>query len=244
MATFKWAAAIAVGLVALVSVAGSFHREEAGKDRVLSAPSLAAELSYSERADKREAGPVHAPVGAYRRSADVSVEVEDTIATYERLEERLAELKGQIVEMDIRGSDVGRSGRILMEIPTERFNAFVAECRKMGKVMLERISAQRLGAGRAGAGGEPDPREIALVALSLRDQKVAPQVEEGRGVLAASFSKGAAHFLKGMAVVVEVAGYALPFLLAFVVFAVPAVLGVRIARRRRAAGASHSPATV
>ena len=258
MKSSHWIMTIGSGVLCIVVLAGFLHPGGAPEDPVHNdlkpalfmdetrlrgkihsgaASTLVAEASFSKTMNAF----VTLPAGLYHRRADVSVEVEDTIAAYEELEKRVLKIRGEIVEVDIRGNDIGRQGRIHMEIPTERFNEFVAECRKMGKVMREQITAKRLPKRRAGDGAsaDPDPREIALVTMSLRDEKVAPQVEESRSLLAASFGKSTGHFMKGLAVIVELVGYILPFGLAFLVIAVPALVAARRVRRRREAVAAE-----
>ena len=66
----------------------------------------------------------------------------------------------------------------------------------------------------------------------MADEKIAPAVLESRGVLAASFGESASHFMKGLAVLVELFGYALPFVLAFLAIALPFLLVIRLRRAR------------
>ena len=79
----------------------------------------------------------------------------------------------------------------------------------------------------------PDPRELSLVTLRMADEKVAPEVLESRGVLAASFDKSASHLLQGVAVIVEGVGYVLPFAIVLAFIFVPVFLAVRWRRMRR-----------
>jgi hypothetical protein len=104
----------------------------------------------------------------------------------------------------------------------------------MGKVQSERITASKLrpGVGGKDVDGAVDARELSLVSIRMADEKVAQTVLESRGVLASSFDRSASHFLKGLAVIVELVGMILPFVLGFVVLAAP-LLAVRWLRRAR-----------
>ena len=119
-------------------------------------------------------------------------------------------------------------------IPSDHFREFVTYLREMGKVQSERITASRLKPGREpalGANGH-DVRELSHVSLRMADEKVAQNVLESRGVLAASFDAGASHFMKGAAVMIEGVGYVLPFLMALIVMVVPFAIATRIRRLR------------
>jgi hypothetical protein len=103
----------------------------------------------------------------------------------------------------------------------------------MGKIQSERITASKLRPGQAGGGGAVealDPRELSLVSLRMADEKVAQSVLESRGVLAASFDRSSSHFLKGLAVLVEIVGLVLPFALALLGVALPFLIALRLRR--------------
>lgn len=253
MKTLRWTAGVAAGLLAVVVLAGFFHADGRQHTKLkMEGPGIvSAPLEEDCEREKQEQflamdgsvqgtgmtmrGMIQTPLGSYRRKGDASLEVEDTIETYETLSKKVAALHGELVEVVIEGGEIGRSGRILMEIPSDVFDSFLGECRKLGKILHEQITVQRMPKGGAVSHGsdEPDPREIALVSLTLRDQKVSPLVEQSQNVLAVSFSKSWAHVLRGLAVLVEGVGYVLPFAIAFLVLAVPAVVAVRLARRSR-----------
>jgi hypothetical protein len=140
--------------------------------------------------------------------------------------------------MVMEGTEGSRTCTLSAVIPAEQFRAFIVDLRKMGKVQSERITASKLRPGQAedsAAGGGPDPRELSLVSVRMADEKVAQTVLESRGILATSFDRSASHFMKGLAVIVELFGLALPFLLALAALAVPALLVLKL-RRPRPAG--------
>ena len=103
----------------------------------------------------------------------------------------------------------------------------------MGKVQSERITASKLRPGAGGREGEgADPRELSLVSIRMADEKIAQNVLESRGILASSFDRSASHFMKGLAVIVELVGMVLPFVLGFLALAAP-ILAARWIRRPR-----------
>lgn len=169
----------------------------------------------------------------YRRAADLSLRVEDCAAAEDGLETKLEEMQGEILEMVMEGTEGSRTCSLRVLIPSERFREFITHLRGLGKVQSERITASRLRPGRGGASaGGHDEREQSLVAIRMADEKVAPVVLESRGILATSFGRSASHFMKGMAVIVELTGYALPFFIGLAALALPAWLAVRHRRPR------------
>ena len=170
----------------------------------------------------------------YRRAAQMSLKVEDCAKAEEGLETKLEELKGEILEMVMEGTEGSRTCMLSVLVPSDHFREFISHLRGMGTVQSERITASRLTPGR----NEPPPanghdvRELSHVNLRMADEKVAQNVLESRGVLAASFDESASHFMKGAAVMVEGVGYVLPFFLALLVMAIPLVIAMRLRRVR------------
>ncbi len=62
-------------------------------------------------------------------------------------------------------------------------------------------------------------------------EKIAKDVGESRGILAASFSRSASHVLRGAAVIVEGLGWILPYALVLVGLAVPLAVACKFRRR-------------
>ncbi len=172
----------------------------------------------------------------YKRAADFSLRVADCTRCEDDLEARLEAFRGEILEMVMEGTEGSRTCTISVLIPSDRFREFVVELRKMGKVQSERITATRLKPGAPAVAGDPDARELALVSIRMADERVAKDVLESRGLLAASFDRSASHFMKGLAVVVEYLGYALPFLLILAAVALPFAVAARWRRARALRG--------
>lgn len=177
---------------------------------------------------------IYAPSGSYEQRADVSVEVENVVETIDRVREQIEGLGGQIVSMDTHGNDDGRQGSIQVELPAESFNVMLSHCRGWGTVLQERITIRRISLQSdersSYSPGGTDLREFALVEIRMHDRKIAPEVMKSSGLLAASFGRSTGHFLKGLAVVVEVLGYVLPYLVA--VFLLVAIMMVGARGRR------------
>jgi hypothetical protein len=250
-------AVLATGLIALVFSAGFFHGPAAARPArtdppsppaaACAAPSLESERhrGFTDLRESGDGGPraTEKPGGllamtslpAYRRAADLSLRVPDCAQAEDDLEAKLQASKGEILEMLMEGTEGQRTCTLTALIPSDRFRDFIADLRKMGKVQSERITASKLKPGEERApvpGGAPDPRELSIVSIRMADEKVAPVVLESRGVLAASFDESASHFLKGMAVLVELVGYALPFLIALSVVLAPFLAILRFRRAR------------
>src|SRR5262245_363621 len=239
-----WALA-AGAIVFLIFAAGFFH----GADKSPAADGAPAVLSSPEPLlPRREASEHPLPIAgkpqgllamtnspAYKRAGDLSLRVADCTKAEDDLEAKLTAIKGEIVDMVMEGTEGSRTCTLSAIIPADQFRSFIADLRKMGKVQSERITASKL---RPGAGGRTeavdgaDPRELSLVSIRMADEKVAQTVLESRGVLASSFDRSAAHFMKGLAVLVELVGMALPFVLGFLALAAPFV-AVKWLRRPR-----------
>jgi len=242
----KWAI-LAAGLVVLIFGAGFFHAERSPEARPVALRAPVNEES-SMRADAFSALKAGHPASAgllaltsaagYRRAADLSLRVDDCTKAEDLLETKLQEIRGEIVEMLMEGTAGARTCTLSVVIPSDKFRAFIEDLRGMGKIQSERITASKLKPGQDGAAGGVeglDPRELSLVSLRMADEKVAQNVLESRGILAASFDRSSSHFLKGLAVLVEAFGLVLPFLLAFAVVAVPFLVALRLRRVRTAA---------
>lgn len=244
MSRLGWASLLAGAIVFLVFAAGFFHAES--KSPAACPPVAKAafreareECEIPERADAlrgRSQGLLaltNSP--AYKRAGDLSLRVADCTKAEDDLETKLSAIKGEIVDMVMEGTEGSRTCTLSAVIPADQFRAFIAELRKMGKVQSERITASKLRTGqvdKAVAVEGADPRELSLVSLRMADEKIAQTVLESRGVLSSSFDRSASHFMKGLAVIVELVGMALPFALGFLALAAP-ILAVRWVRRSR-----------
>lgn len=236
-------ATVAGGIVLLIFSAGFFHAEKAPEARPAEMrPPSASPVAFREapKADRLEVqqgllGMIQSP--AYKRAGDLSLRVADCTKAEDDLEAKLTAIKGEIVDMLMEGTEGSRTCTLSAVIPADQFRGFIADLRKMGKVQSERITASKLRPGQADkavAAEGPDPRELSLVSIRMADEKVAQTVLESRGVLASSFDRSASHFMKGLAVIVELVGLALPFALAFVGLAVPVLVARRLRRARAA----------
>lgn len=165
----------------------------------------------------------------YRRAAEFTFRVTDCAKSEDALEVKLEEIKGEILEMVMQGTEGSRRCTISLTVPSDEFRDFVVYVREIGEMQAERITATRLRPGY-GRGGDPsgvDPRELSLVTISMADEKVAPEIIESRGVLSKSFDRSTAHLLQGFAVIVEVIGYALPFAVVLTLVFLPIFLATR-----------------
>lgn len=171
----------------------------------------------------------------YRRSAELALKVVDCVKAEDLLEEKLEKIRGEIVDMLMEGTEGSRRCTLRVLVPSPSFRGFVSELRAMGKVQAEKITAAKIRGGGAPAAGEPDARELCLVAVRMMDERVAAAVVEGRGNLASSFDRSASHLLNGLSVLVEGLGYVMPFALAAAAILVPALLMRRLRRARAVA---------
>lgn len=243
------AALLVAGLLSVIFSAGFFHAPKAPfASRCEPAPPAgsAPKPTVTWSVDAMEASRARESSGhasgallsitnspAYRRAAEFSLRVADCTKAEDDLESKLQAIKGEILEMLMEGTEGSRTCTLSILIPSDQFRGFITELRKMGKVQSERITASKLKPGDEKAGpaaGEPDPKELSLVSIRMADEKISPAVLESRGILAASFSESASHFMKGLAVLVELLGYALPFVLAFLLIALPFALALRLRR--------------
>jgi len=247
----KWAV-LAGGLIAVIFVSGFFHADS--KPPACSPPARVciAEANESAESPRDQFHAVKAASASppasrgllaltaapgYRRAADLSLRVDDCTKAEDLLETKLQEIKGEILEMLMEGTAGSRTCTLSVVIPSDKFRAFIADLRGMGKIQSERITASKLKPGQAGAAVAVealDPRELSLVSLRMADEKVAQSVLESRGVLAASFDRSSSHFLKGLAVLVEIVGLILPFGLALAGVALPFLVALRLRRPKPA----------
>jgi hypothetical protein len=240
---------LAGGAVLLIFAAGFFHSEKSPEAVGFAAPAslsvghpdLAKSVAYAAAEPPAPASKgllAMTSTPGYKRAGDLSLRVEDCTKAEDALESRLTAIKGEIVDMVMEGTEGSRTCMLTAIIPADQFRAFISDLRKMGKVQSERITASKLRPGQvegAEVVGGPDPRELSLVSVRMADEKVAQNVLESRGILSTSFDRSASHFLKGMAVMVELVGMLLPFLIAFVAVAAPVVVVLKLRRPRTAA---------
>jgi hypothetical protein len=246
MSKFGTMAILAGGLVAVIFLAGFFHADKAPEACTMSPVLRKAPVADFERMQPVAA--MDAPLAVkgllgmtqspnYKRAGDLSLRVADCTKAEDDLESKLTAIKGEIIDMVMEGTEGSRTCTLSAVIPADQFRGFITDLRKMGKVQSERITASKLRPGqadRAVASEAPDPRELSLVSIRMADEKVAQTVLESRGVLATSFDRSASHFMKGLAVLVELVGLALPFVLAFLGLAVPVLVAKRLRRARAA----------
>jgi len=245
----QWAFLVG-SLVLVIFLAGFFHA-----DRAPSEPPLAPKactlnacptpptLEKCDPALSPADGPTRGLLAmtsspSYKRAGDLTIRVPDCTKAEDDLEAKLTAIKGEIVDMLMEGTEGSRTCTLSAIIPADQFRGFITELRKMGKVQSERITASKLRPGQAEGGvvaGGPDPRELSLVSVQMADEKVAQTVLESRGVLATSFDRSASHFMKGLAVLVELFGLVLPFALALIALAIPALVVLKFRRPRTSA---------
>jgi hypothetical protein len=199
---------------------------------VYRAEAAGAVMEMADAAPARPAGllaRVNSP--EYRRTADLSLRVNDCVKAEDLLEGKLEKIRGEILDMLMEGTEGSRRCVLRVLVPSPSFRTFVSELREMGKVQAEKITASKIKGGSTSlAAEEVDPRELCLVSIRMADEKVAQTVLEGRGTLAASFDRSASHLMKGAAVLVEGVGYVLPFALVGVLLLVPALVIRRLRR--------------
>ena len=243
-------AILAGGLIAVIFVAGYFHADSKPEACRAPAPVCVAEANEEtgfprDQFPVAKAAPAVPPQGllaltaapGYRRAADLSLRVDDCTKAEDLLETKLQDIKGEIVEMLMEGTAGARTCTLSVVIPSDKFRGFIADLRGMGKIQSERITASKLKPGQGGGAGAVealDPRELSLVSLRMADEKVAQNVLESRGLLAASFDRSSSHFLKGLAVLVEIVGLILPFGLALAGVALPFLVALRLRRSKAA----------
>ncbi|MBI3854485.1 MAG: DUF4349 domain-containing protein [Planctomycetes bacterium] len=239
-------AMLAGGLLLLIFTAGFFHAGSESPKACRNSEAAGCPAPGAEAPELRNQDLFKAPAGArgllamtqspgYKRAGDLSLRVADCTKAEDDLESKLTAIKGEIIDMLMEGTEGSRSCTLSAVIPADQFRSFITDLRKMGKVQSERITASKLRPGQAdrtAAAEGADPRELSLVSIRMADEKVAQTVLESRGVLASSFDRSASHFMKGLAVIVELVGLALPFGLAFIGLSLPVLLALRLRRSR------------
>lgn len=199
-----------LAVLALVALAGAFHGAEPAPARIARSP--AAPPPACDAPPPGLLARVDTP--QYRRTAALSLKVADCVKAEDELEAKLEKIRGEILDLSMEGLEGSRSCDLRLLVPAPAFRAFIGELRAMGKVRSEKIAAARIRPTSAAAAAEEvDPRELCLVSLRLADEKVALDVLQGQGVLAASLDRSASHLMKGVAVIAEGLGYVLPFAL-------------------------------
>lgn len=244
-------AILAGGLVLLVLTAGFFHSESeppTAKPAKASASACARFVAGLRNADFEAAPPAESPLAdkgllamtsapGYRRAGDLSLRVVDCTKAEDELETKLQKIKGEILDMIMEGTSGSRTCTLSVIIPADQFRDFINGLRGMGQIQSERITASKLRPGQAegaAVGADPDPRELSLVSIRMADEKVAQSVLESRSILASSFDRSASHLMKGLAVIVELVGLALPFVLVFMGLALPVLVSLKLRRSRAA----------
>lgn len=165
----------------------------------------------------------------YSLQGECAIRVRDVLVMEQKLKEVLAAHQGVIEQIEIVGSLRGREGFAILSVPTARFDGFVAAVRALGRMEFERISATALKPGS----GEPVP-VMSAVTFRFSDIDSSAAFDEGKGVLASSFGRGASHVLKGLAIIVEGAGIVVPLATGALLLIGPVYVIARYRRRREA----------
>lgn len=154
---------------------------------------------------------------AYRRDASLSVRVGDVFDSLAAIERLAAAAKGTLESIDVSGSPTTHDGRIRLAVPSDKFTEVFGKLRQLGDVLAERITAQMvtLNAGRGGAEVKDETIELVRIDLSLSDNPERVAKTKVGAMMGAAWQKGMEHFAKGGAVLLEGAGYVLPFILSF-----------------------------
>ncbi len=154
---------------------------------------------------------------AYQREASLSVRVNDVFDSLAEIEKLVAGAKGTLEAIDVSGSPTTHDGRIRLAVPSDRFTEVFGKLRRLGDVLTERITAQMVtfNAGRGGAEVKDETIEVVRIDLSLSDNPERLAKTKVGAMMGAAWQKGMEHFAKGGAVLLEGAGYVLPFVLSF-----------------------------
>lgn len=154
---------------------------------------------------------------AYRRDASLSVRVNDVFDSLAAIEQLAAAAKGTLESIDVSGSPTTHDGRIRLAVPSDKFTEVFGKLRQLGDVLAERITAQMvtLNAGRGGAEVKDETIEVVRIDLSLSDNPERVAKTKVGAMMGAAWQRGMEHFAKGGAVLLEGAGYVLPFILSF-----------------------------
>jgi hypothetical protein len=223
------------GVVALIFGAGFFH-EDAVEAPAPAKPARPVSVELDNTVawgdnTRGAAGNLLNSGRLYRLQCEFTLKVKAVLNLEEKLKGMLEDHKGTIEQLEITGTERGREGTAVVSVPTDHFDPFVKSVRELGQIKHEHVTAVSWKPGRA-TGGAP---EFAVVTLSFSDIGTSPAVDESKGILATSFDRGAAHFLKGSAVMVEGLGYALPYAIAMILILGPTLAILRLRARRAAA---------
>lgn len=222
------------GLAALIFAAGFLYPEAVPPPTPIADTKRIDEYAGATAAD-------HALISnpnRYRLSCECSLQVDAVLALEEQLKTLLKEHDGTIEQLEIEGNERGRAGFAVVSLPASDFDAFVRQVRELGRMIREHLSAVAYKpGGDTGAGGAA----VAQVRIDFTDIHGSADVDESKGVLASSFDRGASHFLKGSAVLVEGFGYALPYLIFGMLAGVPLWGLARLRARRESAARAPAP---
>lgn len=154
---------------------------------------------------------------AYQRDASLSVRVNDVFDALAAIEKLVAGAKGTLETIDISGSPTTHDGRIRLAVPSDKFTEVFGKLRQLGDVLAERITAQMVtwNAGKGGSAVKDEAIEVVRIELSLSDNPERLAKTKVGAMMGAAWQKGLEHFAKGGAVLLEGAGYILPFVLSF-----------------------------
>jgi hypothetical protein len=220
-------------LLVLVFILGFFTAGETAVGRAMEPPSPMRKAAVRE--EEFAAAPMEAhPSGfsgmiersgrIYYRQAEMQLAVGDTLKGNDDLERIANEHKCEIANLIIEGNDLSRRCSVELLVPSDRFDSLVRQFRKVGRVLHERITAQKIEGSASGSG---DSRvEFARVRADLVDDGAQ------RGLFARAFESSGNHFVRGSALLLEGSGFALPFLLAASFLAGVILLARRIRRAR------------
>lgn len=156
---------------------------------------------------------------AYRREAALSLKVGDVFETLKAVEKQVADAKGYLESIDVNGTASTHDGRIRLAVPSDRFTEVFGALRRLGDLLNERISAQMVPWNRQDARGPKgqgdEAVELVKIDLSLSDNPERVAKTRVGALMGAAWEKGMDHFARGGAVLLEGAGYVLPFVLSF-----------------------------
>ncbi|GEM_PF-4796817 len=154
---------------------------------------------------------------AYQRDASLSVRVNDVFEALAAIEKLVAGAKGTLESIDVSGSPSTHDGRIRLAVPSDKFTEVFGTLRQLGDVLTERITAQMVtfNAGRGGVDVKDEAIEVVRIELSLSDNPERLAKTKVGAMMGAAWQKGLEHFAKGGAVLLEGAGYVLPFVMSF-----------------------------
>jgi hypothetical protein len=202
-------AGVSVGILLLLIFILGFFGTAPRSESPAPAPKMARQRDFAKEsamAAPTPYGDILQRSGAlYYRQADMQLAVGDTLQANDEMEKIANEHKCQIVNLVIEGNDQSRRCSVEFQVPSDHFDSLVRKLRKVGTVLHERITAQRI-EGKRTLGGD-ERAEFAAVRAEIIDDGAR------RGVFARSFETSGNHFVVGSALLLEGTGYILPFLL-------------------------------